>query len=251
MEYLYTHSKYNYEDPLNNPVKYVIEGPKTINVASESMHEIIFGIKFNQLFTINGQTKTLVEVYMVDDKFTSLALIYYFGIVFTALDEYTAIVQYYESQSLANRNLASKIIEEINGDKDKPIMYTILYVASQMGGIYIILITIFELFITPIVRKIFLHESVNDSIELEEEMMKQMQDHSENNQHHTFKSYTGAKAKVSPRVIEQENHHKSKIMNSFKGERMKGIIEQLYNGMDFARLKLVCYSKNFYEYFAF
>jgi hypothetical protein len=231
VEYLYTHSKYNYEDPLDNPVKYVIEGPKSMYAASESVHEISFGIKFNQLFKIDGQTNTLVEVNRMHEAFGNLLALYYFGVAFWGMDEYTAIVQYYEVQPSTSRNLVTKIIEETNEEKDKSMMYTILYVFSQMGGFYVILMTIFGICIIPIVRKIFLHESVNDMNELEEEMMKQMQGHSENNQHHTFKSYTGAKAKDSLRVIEQENYNESKILKSFKRVKPKGIVEQLYIGM--------------------
>jgi hypothetical protein len=230
VEYLYTHSKYNYEDPLHNPVKYVIEGPKVNHAAPESLQEINFRIKFNQLFTIDGETKTLVEVYKVGHEFTLISSLFYFAMGFYIMDEYTVIFQYYEFQPSASRNLASKTIEETNEEKDKSMIYAILYVASQMGGFYIIMMTVFGLFIIPIVRKIFLHESVNDLNELEEEIMKQVQGHSENNKHHTSKSYFGAKAKDSIRVIKQEDF-KSEVLPSFKGERPKGIVEQLYNGM--------------------
>jgi hypothetical protein len=230
-EYIYTHSKYNYEDSLHNPIKYVIEGPRLIYVASESFYGISFGIKFNQLFTIDGQTKTIVEVHRVQEELSLISAFYYFAIAFWGMDEYTAIFQYYEFQPSYNRNLATNTIEETNEEKEKSILYTILYVASQMGGFYVILITLFGLFIFPIGRKIFLHESVNDLNEVEERILKQIQSHSKNSQHHTSKSYFGSKDKDNIRVIEQESHFKSEVLPSFKGERPKGIVEQLYNGM--------------------
>jgi hypothetical protein len=185
IQYIWIEGEYNFANP-SKPINYVLRKGQEIHWDTPSADYVYMNWQIHQVYDIDGRIKTFYK--MRDDVdyyyawYAGIDLPHIVTFFMGVEQDITRYTQYYQLKPSGSgtRNLASiNVTENITSKSTvkeitESMIFYPLFVLSQLGGLYAILVLICGLIISPIVHKLFLRDNLHKMYLIEKKRLRKL-----------------------------------------------------------------------------